>query len=146
MVGGGARGEVMVGGGRGFGSPDAGGPTIVAVEPERIPTLRAALAAGRPVPVPVSGVAADALGATQLGDLAYEILSRSRLRSVLVTDDAIVAARRTLWEEHRLVAEHAGSTAYAALLSGGYVPEPGERVAIVVCGSNTDPATLAAEG
>ncbi|MFI7447165.1 threonine/serine dehydratase [Nonomuraea sp. NPDC049714] len=121
----------------------AGGPKLVAVEPERIPTLHEALKAGGPVPVEVGGVAADALGASRLGDLAYDILSRAGALSVLVTDDAIVAARRTLWEEHHLVAEHAGATAYAALLSGVYVPEPGERVAVLVCGANTDTATLA---
>ncbi|MEV4365688.1 serine/threonine dehydratase [Nonomuraea sp. NPDC049637] len=122
----------------------AGGaaPRIVAVEPYAIPTLHEALRAGRPVPVPVGGVAADALGATQLGGLAFEVLSGAGVDSVLVDDDAIVAARRTLWERHRLVAEPAGAAAYAALLSGAYRPAAGERVAVVVCGSNTDPATL----
>ncbi|MEU7891817.1 pyridoxal-phosphate dependent enzyme [Nonomuraea sp. NPDC049152] len=118
-------------------------PTIVAVEPELIPTLHEALKAGAPVPVAVSGVAADALGATRLGDVAYEIVSKAEIQSLLVSDDAIEAARRTLWAEHRVVAEHAGATAYAALLSGGYARGRGERVAVVVCGSNTDPATLA---
>lgn len=139
---------VAVGGG-GFaagitvGTSDGGsGPRVVAVEPERIPTLNAALQAGEPVPVQVSGVGADALGATTIGGLAFEILSGPRVESALVSDDAIVAARRTLWERHRLAAEHAGAAAYAALLSGVYRPEPGERVAVVVCGSNTDPATL----
>lgn len=122
----------------------AGGdaPRIVAVEPYAIPTLHEALRAGRPVPVQVGGVAADALGATQLGGLAFEVLSGAGVDSVLVDDDAIVAARRTLWERHRLVAEPAGAAAYAALLSGAYRPTAGERVAVVVCGSNTDPATL----
>ncbi|MDP4506116.1 serine/threonine dehydratase [Nonomuraea turcica] len=124
------------------GAAGAAGPRIVAVEPERIPTLREALRAGGPVPVEVGGVAADALGASQIGGLAFEILSGPRVESVLVSDEAIVAARRTLWERHRLVAEHAGAAAYAALLSGAYTPRAGERVAVVVCGSNTDPATL----
>ncbi|MBB6553114.1 threonine/serine dehydratase [Nonomuraea rubra] len=120
----------------------AGGPRIVCVEPERIPTLHAALRAGEPVQVEVGGVAADALGASKLGGLAFEVLSGPRVESVLVTDEAIVSARRTLWERHRVAAEHAGAAAYAALLSGVYRPAPGERVAVVVCGSNTDPATL----
>ncbi|WP_219471414.1 pyridoxal-phosphate dependent enzyme, partial [Nonomuraea rhizosphaerae] len=110
---------------------------------ELSPPLHAALAAGRPVPAPVSGVGADALGASRIGGVPYEILSRAGVRSVLVTDDAIMAARRTLWQEHRLAAEPAGAAAYAALLSGAYTPADGERVAVVVCGSNTDPATLA---
>ncbi|MFK4038301.1 serine/threonine dehydratase [Nonomuraea wenchangensis] len=141
---------VAVGGG-GFaagitlGTGDAGGgggPRIVTVEPELIPTLNAALRAGEPVPVGVSGVGADALGASRIGGLAFGVLSGPRVRSVLVPDEAIVAARRTLWERHRVVAEHAGAAAYAALLSGAYRPEDGERVAVVVCGSNTDPAGL----
>ncbi|GAB2908161.1 serine/threonine dehydratase [Nonomuraea fastidiosa] len=118
------------------------GPRIVAVEPERIPTLNAALRAGERVQVEVGGMAADALGASMIGGLAFEILSGPRVESVLVSDEAIVAARRTLWERHRVAAEHAGAAAYAALLSGAYRPEPGERVAVVVCGANTDPATL----
>ncbi|MCK2220563.1 serine/threonine dehydratase [Actinomadura sp. ATCC 31491] len=126
----------------GTSAPDGGGPRVVAVEPELIPTLHAALRAGGPVPVEVSGVGADALGASRLGGLAYDLLSGPRVRSVLVPDEAIVAARRALWERHRLVAEHAGAAAYAALLAGAYEREEGERVAVVVCGSNTDPATL----
>jgi threonine dehydratase len=35
------------------------------------------------------------------------------------------------------VAEPGGAAALAALLSGSYVPEPGERVAVLVCGANT---------
>lgn len=137
--GGGLAAGVTIGAG-------AGGVRIVAVEPERIPTLHAALEAGRPVPVEVAGVAADALGATRLGDLAFGILSTAAVTSVLVGDEAIVEARHTLWERHRVATEHAGATAYAALLTGAYVPAPGERVAVVVCGSNTDPATLPRQG
>lgn len=140
--GGGFAAGVAVGAGI-LGGPAGERPRLVAVEPARCPTLYEALKAGEPVPVEVGGVAADALGASRLGDLAYGILSRAGAQSVLVTDDAIVAARRTLWEEHHLVAEHAGAAAYAALLSGAYLPEPGERVAVLVCGANTDTATLA---
>ena len=118
---------------------------LVAVEPERIPTLRAALAAGRPVDVEVSGVAADALGARRIGDLAFEVLAASQVHSVLVSDDAIVRTRRLLWDRLQLVTEHGGATAAAALLSGAYVPEPGERVAVVICGANTDPSDLVAQ-
>jgi threonine dehydratase len=56
--------------------------------------------------------------------------------SVLVTDDAIRAAQKALWEKLRLVAEPGGAAAFAALLSGRYVPKPGETVAVLVCGSN----------
>ncbi|MEV0201565.1 serine/threonine dehydratase, partial [Nonomuraea sp. NPDC050691] len=112
-------GAVRSGGASRSGTPR---PRIVAVEPELCPTLHEALRAGEPVQVPVSGVAADALGASRIGELAYGICSRAvaegTLASVLVPDEAVVAARRALWERHRVVAEHAGAAAYAALLSG----------------------------
>ncbi|MGJ6961576.1 threonine/serine dehydratase [Streptosporangium sp. G11] len=115
---------------------------VVAVEPELIPTLHRALEAGGPVGVEVSGVGADALGASRVGEIAYEITSAAGVRSLLVSDEAIIEARRELWRNHRIATEHAGAAAYAALLSGTYTPASGERVAVIVCGANTDPATL----
>jgi threonine dehydratase len=98
--------------------------------------------AGCPVDVAVSGVAADSLGARRLGELAFAAQQHEPPTSVLVTDDEIVRARSRLWSEFRVPSETGAATAYAALLSGRYVPEDGERVAVVVCGANTDPATL----
>jgi threonine dehydratase len=115
---------------------------VVAVEPVLIPTLRSAIDAGAPVDVEVSGVAADSLGARRIGDLALAAAGAEPPVSVLVPDDDIVRARHALWRDYRIAAEHGAATAYAALLSGAYVPAADERVAVVVCGANTDPATL----
>ena len=116
---------------------------IVAVEPVTARALHAALEAGEPVDVPVSGVAADSLGARRVGDIAFALASSTGIDSVLVDDAAIVEARRRLWDEYRIVVEHGTAAAQAALLSGAYRPEPGERVAVLLCGANTDPADLA---
>jgi threonine dehydratase len=118
---------------------------VVGVEPDTVPTLAAALRAGEPVDVPVSGVAADSLGATRLGAIAWDVVVRTGVRSVLVRDDDVVTARRLLWERYRLVVEHGAATVVAALLSGAVVPEPGERVAAVLCGANTAPDDLTPE-
>jgi len=115
---------------------------VIGVEPARCPTLHAALAAGEPVDVPVGGVAADSLGARRLGRICFDIARRTGLRSVLVDDDAITAARSLLWEELRVTAEHGGATALAALAAGAYRPASGERVAVVISGGNTDLRTL----
>ncbi len=120
----------------------AGAAEVVAVEPESCPTLHTALDAGGPVDVAVGGVAADALGASRLGEIAWSVLSDRGPRSLLVTDEDIVAARHWLWRHVRLAVEPAGATALAALLSGAYVPREGERVCVVVCGANADPSTL----
>jgi threonine dehydratase len=42
-----------------------------------------------------------------------------------------------------VVAEPGGAAALAAVTSGAYRPAAGERVAVVVCGGNTDPASVA---
>jgi threonine dehydratase len=137
---------VAVGGGgllAGVATALHGRAKVVAVEPVTSAALHAALAAGGPVDVPVSGVAADSLGARRVGTIAYETAAALGLPSVLVSDQAIVEARRQLWEDHRIVVEHGTAAAQAALTSGAYVPEPGERVVVLLCGANTNPADLA---
>ena len=115
---------------------------VVAVEPQAAPTLNSALAAGRPVDVAVSGIAADSLGARRVGEIGFAVAVRTGVESVLVSDDDIVSARARLWNEYRMAVEHGAAAAFAALHSGAYVPEPGERVVVILCGANTDPATL----
>lgn len=115
---------------------------VIGVEPETSRCLHEALANGAPVPVSVSGVAADSLGCIQLGAVAWTIVQHHVDESVLVSDDAIRAAQRSLWDELRLIVEPGGAAALAALQCGAYVPEAGERVVVAVCGSNCDPATV----
>ncbi|MFF2031381.1 threonine/serine dehydratase [Arthrobacter sp. NPDC058192] len=136
---------VAVGGGglyAGVAAAAEGRARIVAVEPFNIPTLHAALEAGRPVNVSVSGIAADSLGARQVGEIAFSMASRVPPTSVLVDDAAIVSARSQLWSEYRIPAEYGAAAALAALTSGAYIPSEGERVAVIVCGANTDVHTL----
>ena len=109
---------------------------VVAVEPELAPTFHAARAAGAPVDVDVSGVAANALGARRIGSMAFDLAQTHGLDCVLVSDAAIVEAQARLWAGLRQVVEPAGATALAALLSGAYVPAKGERVAVLLCGGN----------
>jgi threonine dehydratase len=115
---------------------------VISVEPEGCPALHSALQAGRPIPVPVGGIAADSLGAKQVGALMFPIAAAHVAQAVLVTDAAILAAQRLLWDQMRLIAEPGGATALAALLSGAFVPPKGARVGVIVCGANTDPAKV----
>ena len=136
---------VAVGGGglmAGVAAAVEGAAKVVAVEPETAPTLHVALAAGVPVDVAVSGVAADSLGARRVGGIGFSVAVRCGVESVLVSDADIIAARSALWNDYRIVVEHGAAAAYAALTSGAYVPGTNERVAVILCGANTDPATL----
>jgi threonine dehydratase len=110
---------------------------IVGVEPELAPTLTRALEAGRPVDAEAGGIAADSLAPRRVGEMVFPIARRFVSRTVLVTDDAIRDAQRTLWRALRLVAEPGGAAALAALLCGAYVPDADERVGVLICGGNT---------
>jgi threonine dehydratase len=136
---------VAVGGGglmAGIAAALEGRTRVVAVEPEGCPSFHAALAAGKPVDAEVSGVAADSLGARRTGEIPFAVAHRTGVTSLLVGDEDVIAARRALWEQHRIAIEHGTAAAYAALLTGAYEPTEGERVAIICCGANTNPADL----
>lgn len=115
---------------------------VISVEPVGCPALHDALAAGRPVDAPVGGLAADALGARQVGGLMFPIARAHVQQAVLVEDAAIRGAQLLLWERLRLIAEPGGATALAALTSGAFVPPEGARVGVLVCGSNADPGSI----
>jgi threonine dehydratase len=113
------------------------GVKIVGVEPEAAPTLTRAMQAGRPVDAEAGGIAADSLAPKRVGEMMFRIAQAHVQNVLLVSDDSIVEAQRTLWNVLRVVAEPGGAAAFAALLSGRYQPEPGERVGVLVCGGNT---------
>ena len=117
---------------------------VVGVEPEHSRALHAALAASGPVDVTVQSVAADSLGARNVGPLVHEICRDTVEQVALVPDAAITAAQVTLWRDFRLAVEPGGAAALGALLSGAYRPKPGERLGVLVCGANVDLAKLAA--
>jgi threonine dehydratase len=136
---------VAVGGGgliAGVASWFRGDVRVVGVEPEACPTMHAALAAGEPVDVDVGGIAADSLGPSRVGGIAFASARAWVHRVVLVPDDAIREGQRRLWRDLHVVAEPGGAASLGALVAGAYVPEPGERVVVVVCGANADPTTV----
>ena len=137
---------VSVGGGgliAGIAAWFAGRARVEALEPAGAPTLHAARAAGRPVDVQVDGIAADSLGAKRIGDIAWGISQQHVAAAHLLSDEQIAAAQRRLWVDWRLALEPAAALPLAALWNAVVQPGPQERVAVVVCGANVDPATLA---
>ena len=137
---------VSVGGGGligGIAAWYAGSARVVGVEPVGCPTLHAARDAGEPVDVKTEGIARDSLGARRLGSIPWEHAAAGHISdAVLVDDDAIVGARRWLWQEARLATEPGTAAAMAALRTGAYKPERGETVVVVICGANADPSDL----
>jgi len=132
---------VAVGGGgliAGIVARYAGAVQVIGVEPSAAPTLTMALEAGMPVTAPTGSIAVDSLAPRMIGELTFPVIQNFVAGTILVSDDDIRAAQRVLWDRLRLVAEPGGCAALAALLSGRHVPAPGEVVAVVVSGANTD--------
>ena len=115
---------------------------VVGVEPFNAATLTKALQTGPQTTVEVSGIAANALGAKQVGRICYDLAQRTATKTVNVGDDSILNAQILLWEKLRQLVEPAGAAALAALISGAYVPQKGERVAVLLCGANPAPSPL----
>ena len=132
---------VSVGGGGLIGGIAAwyeGRVKVVAVESDGAPTLRDALAAGRPVDAPAGGIAADSLAPKRVGEQMFPIARKFVAPEVvLVSDDDIRNAQKALWANLRIVAEPGGAAALAALVGGAYRPRRNERVCVLVCGANT---------
>jgi threonine dehydratase len=116
---------------------------VIGLEPELAPTLYKARAAGEPVDVAVSGIAADSLGAKRIGNLAWEATQTHVRDALLLTDESIRAAQLFLWKELKLAVEPAAALPLAALHTGRYQPHSDEKVCLIICGANLDPATLA---
>ncbi|OOG41079.1 threonine/serine dehydratase [Polaromonas sp. A23] len=115
---------------------------VVALEPALAPTLFNAREAGQPVDVAVSGIAADSLGAKRIGNLGWAATQAHVRDALLLSDEAIRSAQLWLWKELKLAVEPAAALPLAALHSGAYVPRADEKVCLIICGANLDPATL----
>jgi threonine dehydratase len=131
---------VSVGGGgliAGIATWYAGSSTrVIALEPASAPTLHAARAAGEPVDVQVGGVAADSLGAKRIGSISWPITQKHVTQSLLLSDEAISAAQRWLWQHLQIAAEPAAALGLAALQTGVYQPQQDEKICLVICGAN----------
>jgi threonine dehydratase len=115
---------------------------VVGVEPERAPSLSAALEAGEPVRIEPASIA-DGLNAPFTGAGTLEVCRERVDEVVLVSEDEIADGMRFLYTRAKLACEPAGAAAVAALLAGRIEVEPGSTVVAVVSGGNADPKVVA---
>jgi threonine dehydratase len=123
-------------------SPDT---AVYVVEPEGADSLSRSFAAGSPQAIEAVRTIADSLGAPRCEPYSFEINRRYVDEVVLVDDDQIREAMRLLFRAAKLAVEPAGAAALAALMHPLRDRLDGQRVGIVVCGANIDPATFAAQ-
>lgn len=118
------------------------GTRVVGVEPEHCCALYEALANDGPIDVPIDSLAADALGATNVGPRVHAVCAEGVDEVIRVDDQAILEAQRRLWHLGRQAVELAGAAALAALISGAYQSGGGEKIGVLLCGANFDPSAV----
>jgi threonine dehydratase len=111
---------------------------LIGVEPVHAACLTAALAAGRPVPVPLSPTLADGLAVPMLGMRPFEVLRRVVDQVVTVDEANIALAILRLIELEKSVVEGAGAAPLAAFLAGRLDDLKGKEVVLALCGGNID--------
>lgn len=116
---------------------------IVPVEPEGWDDVRLSLEAGKIISVPDLGhpTDCDALQTPATRPINFAVLKDRVPRGLMVTPAEVRTAQRFAFERLHLVLEPGGAAALAAVLAGK-VPADG-RTAVILSGSNTDPAAFA---
>jgi threonine dehydratase len=109
---------------------------VVGVEPAGAASMTAALAAGKPVPLPVLDSFVDGAAVRQVGDLTFAVVSASATDVVTVSEGALCSELLALYQSEGIIAEPAGALATAALT--GIDIEPDSTVVCVVSGGNND--------
>jgi len=109
---------------------------VIGVEPQGADDAYRSLQEGRIVPSIDPQTVADGL-LTSLGDLTFFIISRHVEQIVTVSEEAIIAAMRHLWERMKIVVEPSSAVPLAALLEGK-IDLSGLRVGVIMSGGNAD--------
>jgi threonine dehydratase len=115
---------------------------IFGVQPSRIASMKAAVAAGKPVTLNSAKTIADGIAVRRAGDLTLPLVQKYVDDIVTVEEEEIANAILLLLEREKTLAEGAGAAAIAAMLNRK-LPLHGKKVAVLVCGGNIDVTLLA---
>src|SRR3984893_3167995 len=115
---------------------------IFGVQPSRIPSMKAAVAEGKPVTLKSAKTIADGIAVRRAGERTLPLVQKYVDDIVTVEEEEIANAILLLLEREKTLVEGAGAAAIAALLNHK-LPLKGKKVAVLVCGGNIDVTLLA---
>jgi threonine dehydratase len=115
---------------------------VFGVQPARLPSMKAAVAKGKPVTIKAAKTIADGIAVRRAGDRTLPLVQKYVDDIVTVEEEEIANAILLLLEREKTLAEGAGAAAIAAVLNRK-LPLEGKRVAVLVCGGNIDVTLLA---
>lgn len=109
---------------------------VIAGEPQGADDAYRSLAAGRIIPSVEPRTIADGL-LTSLGELTFPIIQEQVEAIVTVSEEAIIAAMRFVWERAKILIEPSAAVAVAVLWEGRH-GLAGQRVGVILSGGNVD--------
>jgi threonine dehydratase len=114
---------------------------VYGVQPSRLPSMKAAVAQGRPVTLESAKTIADGIAVRRAGERTLPLVQKYVDDIVTVEEEEIANAILLLLEREKTLAEGAGAAAIAAVLNRK-LPLEGKRIAVLVCGGNIDVTLL----
>lgn len=114
---------------------------IFGVQPARLPSMKAAIASGKPVTLDSAKTIADGIAVRRAGDYTLPLVQKYVDEIVTVEEEEIANAILLLLEREKTLAEGAGAAAIAAVLNRK-IALHNKRVAVLVCGGNIDVTLL----
>jgi threonine dehydratase len=88
---------------------------VIGVEPVDAASMKAAIAAGRPVPLDQVGLFADGVAVRQVGQVTFGLCQALLDEIITVDGDEICAAVKDIFDDTRAIAEPAGAVGLAGL-------------------------------
>ena len=115
---------------------------VYGVQPARLPSMKAAVAQGKPVTLDSAKTIADGIAVRRAGERTLPLVQKYVDDIVTVEEEEIANAILLLLEREKTLAEGAGAAAIAAVLNRKLALQD-KRVAVLVCGGNIDVTLLA---
>ena len=110
---------------------------VIGVEPEDAASMKAALAAGRPVALEHVGIFADAVAVKKAGAAPFRIAQYCKTEIVTVNSDAVCAAIKEIYDDSRVIMEPSGALAAAGLRAAARRKKwRGKTLVALACGAN----------
>ena len=124
---------------------------VIGVQPARLPSLKVALAEGKPVTLAAAVTIADGIAVRRAGERTLALVQKYVDEIVTVEEEEIANAVLLLLEREKILAEGAGAAALAALVNRR-IPllaektprdKAGKKIVVVISGGNIDVTLLA---
>jgi len=115
---------------------------VIGVQPSRLPSMKVAVAEGKPVTLAAAVTIADGIAVRRAGERTLPLVQKYVDEIVTVEEEEVANAILLLLEREKTLAEGAGAAAVAALVNHR-VELNGKRVAAIVGGGNIDVTLLA---